>query len=859
MPLKAALWYVLLLALGPAVVAYWGFLAFPPGDVLRADGPWELGYSILCIVILLLFLWRGVRRRLVFSAYIVTLLALYLYAGVPSLDRIVSFIAYSALFGIAFEFYRQNRPLYDELRASGVGVWRIVFRATLLWSPMLLFVLAGVALNNVIVETTKTALYASTLVDRYCVIRDVPGKPVVPCADLEGRLTPEQLNELSLEQNVALHVERTFLFWKKKTLEEIDGLSPEQLKSNEAAPEWRTTLYDSLKPVNMFGLAPLNDPRGRHYSRDPGVIALDRKVQRVDKQMAPCRTIALVFIARQCEFLSRERKRLLRERAGRISNLKAQERERKKKRRDENPARAYRGDLYVALKNLKPDTEVNRRRATVNEHYRRKEPPVAEIRAAMKVGVVQYLSNAERRTQQAFTSILGRDINVAYDVGVARRLCRVKARSGASVDGDEFDCPGEERELWTLEPLSFRENVDHSILRWHARAERDLERQLVQKKLASASAAGDVMRTNEELWKSGVIPPDIGLEQKRCGLSPKCHVFNWAKEGAEDAYDGARGKLKEDATRAVNKAAEGGASNLNQQIDLVRTVLYDALGELRRRIDDTIEGIARGGAIVSAFLQLWLFLVVIKSVLYVLATEVFNVKSIPVIGLESRGNAEGSYTRSTNIEIPAGFATPMQTSTVGINQGKRTVIPQPFRGLLSRIIHGKWILNRGTHAENATMRFTQPGGRVGIDWQLSDGEEVVFRYRDLLGFSENVELRTTISLRLSTLLFGRYIYHSARCVGGPGRLLLSVKGDVEPEQQKVETFPLERLIAWNMHTRFRVTDERTIAAVFKDGFTIRRVRQGGANSGLVLVGAPLSEEPRFEGTMRFVKTFLMPV
>jgi hypothetical protein len=283
------------------------------------------------------------------------------------------------------------------------------------------------------------------------------------------------------------------------------------------------------------------------------------------------------------------------------------------------------------------------------------------------------------------------------------------------------------------------------------------------------------------------------------------------------------------------------------------------VGELRRRIDSTIEERARGGAILSALLQLWLFLVIIKSVLYVLATEVFNVKSIPVIGLESEGDAEGTYTRSTNIEIPESFTAPMQTATVGINQGKKTVIPQAFRALFARILRGKWILNRGTHAENATMRFTQPGGRVGIDWQMQEGEEVVFRYGDLLGFSENLELRTTISLRLSTLLFGRYVYHSARCVGGPGRLLLSVKGDVEAEQHKVETFPLERLIAWNMHTRFRVTDERTLAAVFKDGFTIRRVRQGGERSGLVLVGAPVSDEPRFQGTMRFVKTFLMPI
>jgi hypothetical protein len=85
------------------------------------------------------------------------------------------------------------------------------------------------------------------------------------------------------------------------------------------------------------------------------------------------------------------------------------------------------------------------------------------------------------------------------------------------------------------------------------------------------------------------------------------------------------------------------------------------------------------------------------------------------------------------------------------------------------------------------------GGQTGVVWNMQEGEEVVFRYRDLLGFSDNVRLGTTISLRLSTLLFGRYVYHTARSVGGPALLFLSVKGQVEETQDAVEAFPLERL------------------------------------------------------------------
>jgi hypothetical protein len=178
--------------------------------------------------------------------------------------------------------------------------------------------------------------------------------------------------------------------------------------------------------------------------------------------------------------------------------------------------------------------------------------------------------------------------------------------------------------------------------------------------------------------------------------------------------------------------------------------------------------------------------------------------------------------------------------------------------MLARILHWKWALHRGTRVGGAPIRYTQPGGYTGVMWNMKEGEEIVFRYRDLLGFSDNVRLGSTISLQLSTLLFGRYVYQTACSVGGPGLLLLSVKGQVEATQDAVEAFPLERLIAWNKHTKFRVADDRTVGAVFKDGFIVQTVRRQGDPSGLVLVGAPHTRAALVQGTVRFVKVFVVP-
>jgi hypothetical protein len=408
-----------------------------------------------------------------------------------------------------------------------------------------------------------------------------------------------------------------------------------------------------------------------------------------------------------------------------------------------------------------------------------------------------------------------------------------------------------------LEPLSFRENVDLTVSRRHERSEKDLERSLVKSGLAIDAGAGAIKRMADALLES--IPRQTGLGLEPCGAHPGCHISNYAKSTAERAYTKARDIVAANFIRSTHMGVDAAASSVNEQIDAARSALYDALAQVRDGFRSAIDQIAKIGSIANAILGFWLLLAIIKSLLYVIGTEVFHVKGSAIIGLGREGNAEGTFERSTNIEIPGSFTKTMLTTTVGINQGKNTAVPQPFCAMLARILHGKWLLNRGTHAGNGTMRFAQSAGRVGIDWKMKEGEEVVFRYRDLLGFSENVELRTTISLRLSTLLFGRYVYHSARCVNGPGRLLLSVKGDVEVAQHNVETFPLERLIAWHIHAKFRVSDERTLASVFKDGFTVQRVRDNQACAGMVLVGASDGYERRFQGIFRFVKTFLVPI
>jgi hypothetical protein len=857
--IAAVLWYVMLLTLTPAISKHWTFLAFTtiPADLIRTTS--SVVYVAVSIAILLLFLALAGHRRIVFGAFVSSLFILHFYTDEPSLDRILSFVFYSVIAAILLETWRQNIPLYRELKASRKSISWILTKSLILWSPALIFIFIGFFINYLIGDATRNALYESGLLDQYCSVRGDPDQTFIPCTTLSGRLRTDQITELTLEENVRRQVENIFFLRKKAMLEELSNQSPGAWMNKEGVLKEMSRVFKQLQAVHILNMEDAAPPF-LDYARDPEIAVLGERLRAVNAKLAgieASRTAGglrqMLQARQQIAALEKEQAQCYADIRSRQSVLRRQEQE---KDRVAFKVKSLRKALYSELAKIEseqPSTTLRQQLTDLLE----KTPKPSEVLATMKVAVLRTMPTVEKQAQDKISAILKPHTDIAYEVGLMRRLCRLKDSAGTGNDDFVFAClRGSDKRGWVLEPLSFRESLDLTVRRRHERSERDLERSLVNSALAVDAGAAGIKRMAHALLEP--IPRQVGLGIKDCGADPACHISNYARRTAERAYTNARSDLEAKLAGLANSRVGAAALSVNEQIDVARSGLYDALAQVRDGFEDAVDHIAKIGSIASALLGLWLLLAIIKSLLYVIGTEVFHVKGSAIIGLGREGNAEGAFERSTNIAIPASFTKAMLTTTVGINQGKKTAVPQPFSAMLARLLHGKWLMNRGTHAGNGTMRFAQSGGRVGIDWKMKEGEEVVFRYSDLLGFSENVKLRTNISLRLSTLLFGRYVYHSARCVDGPGRLLLSVKGDVEEAQHKVETFPLERLIAWHIHTKFKVTDERTLASVFKDGFTVQRVRDDNACAGIVLVGAQHGRERRFQGIFRFVKTFLVP-
>jgi hypothetical protein len=252
-----------------------------------------------------------------------------------------------------------------------------------------------------------------------------------------------------------------------------------------------------------------------------------------------------------------------------------------------------------------------------------------------------------------------------------------------------------------------------------------------------------------------------------------------------------------------------------------------------------------------------LALVVIKSFLYVLALELFHHEGEHTFGLEASGAVEGEVRAARQLTIDRDFPRALVTrKQLSNTDNDLRLAPWPWSAPLARILRGRYfVFTRGTFLADVAqpargMVASASGGMSIVEWKMQPGEEVVFGYRDFFGASENIRLRSEISLRLSTLLLGRIVFRTARCEDGEGRLLLRAHVE-EIDPQHIRAIPPERLLAWHRHARFGVHGGRTAWKTLLNGYTlVRKAGPSGAEGQVVVSSEDVGSNL---GSIRFVR------
>jgi len=757
----------------------------------------------------------------------------------------------------------QNRGAWADLSAGRRAPARVLRDALVLWSPLALAVLVAVFAANRIGAIAASLTYRLTAVDAWCDVVDagrLQAPLAVPCTGLGHELARARLGPSPPADDVARWTAARFRAaraevyarlmpdWQDAASHRVEllaALDAPAVLGLETAPEDTPELVESLRALRQLLQTPTPPARGvfdmvRYLQeRDARVLALRELTVRTQELRRAANAAAYDGLAKDAAGRLWLRHQLAHEM--RIGNAV--------------PDAAFEGAL-TRMASATP--------STVDQ----------EDLEIVRRGALARLGASESRAR----AVLDRRLAAPQGVGAVLvalqppRTCVVAGVSDAPVaciagDGEAGDGQAVDEDVLQLRAPRFRDSVRRSIDRWHDVLHDDTARRLgdiargVEAGARSAADAADI---------AAALPTRLRLRRAACDWgSPGRCVANAARAGIEETlaravardlarFEGAASGRIEDARRGASQQVGAALEQLEARIMTLRTTAHRLADEVFLLHD-----------LLRLLAWLTLAFVVVKSFLYVLALELYHRDESATMGFDDAVPVQGEYRSGKRVTIDRAFTVPLITRKQLSNADNHVrFAPWPGSAPIARLWHRRYFLfTRGTFLTDADpsvapgspdagqargMVASAGGGEAIVEWRMQPGEEVVFGYRDFFGASENVHLRSEISLRLSSLLLGRIFFRIAQCPpdGGEGRLLL--KADVElVDQAQIRAVPPERMIAWNRHARFSIHTGRTAWTTLINGYTLVRRDTPGTPPGLIVVSS--AESGSNLGTILYVK------
>ncbi len=784
---------------------------------------------------------------------------------------ILALVAIAALAALV-QAYRQNRLLWCRVRELGRTRRNLLRESLVLWSPLALVIVVFALLASWLSGVAVSQTYKLTTLDEFCEIESVSGV-VVPCTGMEGWLPVESIRPAGLEADISHFLSQRFATARQRVLSlSVEGL--QDLAAN------RTALQAQLSARDVLGLeqAPEDDHELARLKRELGELVRTPSARASD-------VLDIV--------------RFVNDRDARVRRLRELTEKVRARREWVNEAayagqpREEQGRLWMRhhlshlLARIEGSPDAETEAALVQIRFAPTLDP-ATIEVARR-GLLLVLARNEAAAVRALKAdagtpraraflYLGMDVPRRCTLASADRLLRRSEADFAdelteSIGPDgftesnsgTFPCfsVGAATGPARLRSLGFKESMRRSIDRWHDQIALDSVRRLGELSLRGASAGTDARAIAREL--GSVVPAGIHLGRERCDwLHPGNCAANTLRGALESGYADARRQVMEKYERSAEAAVGSAALSVDQRIGVVLLDIDARVAVMRSSARVHVNRIFLLGDLMRLLGWLLVALVAVKSFLYVLALELFHSDAKLTIAFDDAPSIQGEYRSGRRLTIDRAFPQAMITRKQLSNADNNVrLAPWPWSAPLARILRRRYfIFTKGTFLADADLPADSPqaprgmiasasGGQSIVEWKMQPGEEVIFRYKDFHGASENVQLDSEISLRLSTLLLGRVVFRIARCGEGEGRLLL--RADVEDiVQEDVRALPPERMIAWSRHAQFTVHSARTPWKTLLNGYTLVRRDPGhGRAAGLIVVS---SEDAGSNlGSIRFVK------
>ncbi|MFW5432534.1 MAG: hypothetical protein ACKE5M_03395 [Methylophilaceae bacterium] len=321
------------------------------------------------------------------------------------------------------------------------------------------------------------------------------------------------------------------------------------------------------------------------------------------------------------------------------------------------------------------------------------------------------------------------------------------------------------------------------------------------------------------------------------------------------------GNIAADHNKQFKKAAEKGSDKAWYVIDDLHQQGQDTILETNRTAQASLWWTINYARAAHQLTILFFIFVCIKSFMYVFARVSFNRDTGTFVTLgDTKNTAEEnvkSQIKRAGIQylIDGDSEETFYISRRFQCRGKapKFTIPQPLHAPIARLFNGAFSMNIIVmHKGGDAVSCTAAQGIEFFEWDLRDGEAIVFDFHNFVGMSESVKISTLISTRISSLLIGKMIYSQAT---GPGKLILMAKGRAEITDSAGNggSLPPERLVAMQASTRLHIDSELDIVNIYLSTAYVRP-----AGGGQVIVDVD-SQRGTKTGLVSFLKRFILPV
>ncbi len=353
------------------------------------------------------------------------------------------------------------------------------------------------------------------------------------------------------------------------------------------------------------------------------------------------------------------------------------------------------------------------------------------------------------------------------------------------------------------------------------------------------------------------------FKEEDCGFWGKlnfpCQAKNSAKRSVNDSYTQQRGIMLGSLTEQVRNSANGTQEEVAQSTISINQTINSQIDEVISKLKFTIQSTFDTITFINLLLDIAFGFLILKSFLYVFSRVAFSSDDENYVTLlESDSNSlkgtlhkfGNQYTIDPSVTKDNYF---ISRSFEPSGRAPKFSLPQWKSAILARIFTRNYAMNKVQMSSRPEkVHFKAMGSHEFVEWEIKEGEEVVFHFKNFVGMSEGIKISAIVSLRLTSLLFGRIIFTTAK---GPGKLILLTTGEPITAGESIaeSSIATSRILAWQKNTRFNVESELNLVDVFMSGIYLKKKEKD-----LILIDADV-KGPSKNGVVRFIKNFILPV